>query len=79
MSNLFDTIADIGSEEDEDFEEGGDRPKKKANGIDFEDSSEEEEEDDEEQLAAVRFTDLHPLSHIDTNIYAGRRRFPRRR
>ena len=79
MSNLFDTIADIGSEEDEDFEEGDERPKKKANGVDFEDSSEEEEEDDEEQLAAVRFTDLRPLVYLDTNTYAGRRRFPRRR
>ncbi|CAO2650067.1 Nn.00g013590.m01.CDS01 [Neocucurbitaria sp. VM-36] len=52
--DLFDTIADVGSdeEEDEDFDgEGGEvRPKKTngANGID--DSSEEEDEDDDERL-----------------------------
>ncbi|KAL6705067.1 Transcription elongation factor spt6 [Coniothyrium glycines] len=52
--DLFDTIADVGSdeEEDEDFDEEGDavRPKKTngANGLD--DSSEEEDDDDDERL-----------------------------
>lgn len=56
--DLFDTIADVGSdeEEDEDFdEEGGEVRPKKSNGINgLEDSSEEEDEDDDELLAKAR-------------------------
>jgi transcription elongation factor SPT6 len=56
MSEFFDTIADVGSdeEEDEDFDgdagDGEPRPKKTngTNGID--DSSEEEDDDDEDRL-----------------------------
>ncbi|KAF3032899.1 Transcription elongation factor spt6 [Didymella heteroderae] len=58
--DLFDTIADVGSdeEEDEDFDdEGGDVRPKKSNGVNgLEDSSEEEDEDDEEQLAKARMS-----------------------
>jgi transcription elongation factor SPT6 len=62
--DLFDTIADVGSdeEEDEDFdgeggEDAGERPRKSngANGLD--DSSEEEDDDDDERLRAVRLLD----------------------
>lgn len=58
--DLFDTVADVGSdeEEDEDFDgEGGAvRPKKTngANGVD--DSSEEEDEDDDERLREASAT-----------------------
>jgi transcription elongation factor SPT6 len=56
--DLFDTVADVGSEEeeDEDFNEDGvPRPKKTngANGLD--DSSEEEDEDDDELLAQASY------------------------
>lgn len=62
--DLFDTIADVGSdeEEDEDFDdeggdEGGDVRPKKSNGVNgLEDSSEEEDDDDEEQLAKARLS-----------------------
>jgi transcription elongation factor SPT6 len=59
MDNLFDTIADVGSdeEEDEDFEGEGtaSKPKKTngTNGID--DSSEEEDDDDEDRLRQASF------------------------
>lgn len=52
--DFFDTVADIGSdeEEDEDFDgEAGDAPPRKINGANgLEDSSEEEDEDDDERL-----------------------------
>lgn len=58
--DLFDTIADVGSdeEEDEDFDdEGGDVRPNKSNGVNgLEDSSEEEDDDDEEQLAKARLS-----------------------
>jgi transcription elongation factor SPT6 len=56
-SNLFDTVADVGSdEEDEEFDEedGVSRPRKTNGQPRIDDSSEEEEEDDEEQLQQVR-------------------------
>jgi len=54
MAEYFDTVADVGSEEEDgDFngEAAGARPSNGANGID--DSSEEEDDDDEEQLRKV--------------------------
>ena len=55
MSGFFDTIADVGSdeEEDEDFDgEAGDgEPRSKKNGTNgIDDSSEEEDDDDEDRL-----------------------------
>jgi transcription elongation factor SPT6 len=56
-ANLFDEIADVGSEEDEDFdEEGGEVRPRKTNGTNgMDDSSEEEDEDDDELLAQASF------------------------
>ena len=85
MAEFFDTIADVGSdeEEDEDFDgEAGDaaepRPKKinGANGID--DSSEEEDDDDEDRLRQVSLAVLAGAS-ADVNGHIGRRRLYRRR
>lgn len=45
---LFDLDADIGSDEDEDFDENAPRKPKKTNG-ELEDSSEEEDDDDDEE------------------------------
>lgn len=56
MSEFFDTVAELGSEEeDEDFD--GDAPQSRAktngeNGMD--DSSEEEDDDDEDRIREVR-------------------------
>jgi transcription elongation factor SPT6 len=52
--DFFDVAADVGSDEDEDFDEetGEARPVKKTNGTNgIDDSSEEEDEDDDELLA----------------------------
>lgn len=58
--DLFDTIADVGSdeEEDEDFDgEGGAVRPKKTNGTNgLDDSSEEEDEDDDERLREVSYS-----------------------
>lgn len=45
---LFDIDADVGSDEDEDFDENAPRKPKKTNG-DLDDSSEEEDDDDDEE------------------------------
>lgn len=61
--DLFDNIAAVGSDEedDEDFDEDtGEVRAKKTNGTNgIDDSSEEEDEDDEELLAQVRCTARH--------------------
>jgi transcription elongation factor SPT6 len=65
-ANLFDLDAELGSEEDEDFEgEAEDsRPRKqKAPGV-IDDSSDEEEDDDEEAEREVRPTTLHQETHL---------------
>jgi transcription elongation factor SPT6 len=76
--DLFDTIADVGSdeEEDEDFdgeagEAGESRPKKTngTNGID--DSSEEEDDDDEDRLRQASLPVLTWLSG-SANQFSGR-------
>ena len=78
MAEFFDTIADVGSdeEEDEDFDgEAGDavepRPKKTngTNGID--DSSEEEDDDDEDRLRQVSLAILAGAS-AEANGHIGR-------
>lgn len=45
---LFDIAADVGSDEDEDFDENAPRKPKKTNG-EMDDSSEEEDDDDDEE------------------------------
>jgi len=60
-ANLFDLDAELGTDEDEDFEEGEEAPrprKQKAPG-NIDDSSEEEEDDDEEAEREVRT----PMTH----------------
>ena len=57
MSNLIDDRADVGSSEDEDFDEAkGAAATKRGNGTvpDFHDSSEEEDEDDAEEERRIR-------------------------
>lgn len=56
-SNLFDMDAEVGSEEDEDYDEetGAVRTKTRpTNGARLDDSSEEEDDDDEEAERQVR-------------------------
>jgi hypothetical protein len=64
---FFDMDAEVGSEEDEDFDETGAAPKKVdgENGID--DSSEEEDEDDEDKIREVRCP-LPLLGHLADNL-----------
>ena len=84
MSEFFDTIADVGSEEeeeDEDFDgeagEGGEPRPKKTNGTaDIDDSSEEEDEDDEDILRKASFTKANRASG-NTDRCIGRRGFHR--
>jgi transcription elongation factor SPT6 len=82
MDNLFDTIADVGSdeEEDEDFEGEGAAPKpKKTNGTNgIDDSSEEEDDDDEDRLRQASFGIVSRLYGY-TDWRTGRRGLHRRR
>jgi hypothetical protein len=75
-ANLFDNIADVGSDEDEDFDEenGEVRPRKTngANGMD--DSSEEEDEDDDELLAQARNNGQYQIAAGKLTNTVGRRR-----
>ena len=74
MSEFFDTIADVGSdeEEDEDFDgdagDGEPRPKKTngTNGID--DSSEEEDDDDEDRLRQASLDTMGRFMGVLTGI-----------
>lgn len=54
-SNLLDDVAELGSEEDEDFDEETGEVRNRANGTSgmIDDSSEEEEDDDDEEAAAA--------------------------
>lgn len=55
MAEYFDTIAELGSEDDEDFDGEPDERRSKPNGENgVEDSSEEEDDDDEERIRQVR-------------------------
>lgn len=60
-SNLFDIDAEVGSDEDEDFDDetGEVRTKTRGtNGAGIDDSSEEEEDDDEEEARKVSMLGL---------------------
>ena len=55
MAEYFDTIAELGSEDDEDFDGDAPESRTKANGENgADDSSEEEDEDDEDRIREVR-------------------------
>lgn len=52
---FFDQMAELGSEDDEDFDGDAPESRPKANGENgVDDSSEEEDEDDEERIREVR-------------------------
>jgi len=53
-ANLFDLDAELGSEEDEEFEGDEEEPRPRKQKANVDDSSEEEEDDDEEAERAVR-------------------------
>jgi transcription elongation factor SPT6 len=57
MAEYFDTVAELGSEDDEDFDGDGPEGRSKANGENgVDDSSEEDDDDDdEERIREVRY------------------------
>lgn len=75
MAEFFDTVAELGSEEeDEDFDgEAGERPSKSNGDNAMDDSSEEEDDDDEERIRQVRHARPR-LSWKNADSRAGRRR-----
>jgi len=84
MAEFFDTIADVGSdeEEDEDFDgeagEAGEPKPKKTNGTNgIDDSSEEEDDDDEDRLRQASLAAANCVFGV-ADRYTGRRRLHRR-
>lgn len=72
-ANLFDIDAEVGSEEDDDYdEETGQavRKPKRTNGANLDDSSEEEDDDDEEAEREV--SSAHTPTHTHTHAQDGR-------
>jgi transcription elongation factor SPT6 len=65
-ANLFDLDAELGSEEDEEFEGEEEAPRARKQKANIDDSSEEEEDDDEEAEREVRMKN-YTLRNLDSN------------